>query len=461
MPQVDLLDCCEVSKCNEFIPIFQELNWDFQTYRQVSEIWFHTRSHTNLLIVMVDSSGPQAAWSVLCNTKVTIHLLILLDPQPEHYQTLLAQCQNVLVAPITRQDLLHQLSQLRNVPDAGRFQPAFSSAPVSGLTMIGESARFQQMLEELTQIAPYDQVPVLIKGETGTGKELVARGIHYESSRRDGPFVPVNCGALNDELFLSELFGHEKGAFTDAKQTHKGLLEQASDGTVFLDEVDSLSPKAQVALLRFLQEQEFRPLGSQKVKKADVRVISASNQDLYAFVQHGRFREDLYYRLDILDILLPPLRERKGDIELLSEYFLRQFGRQYQEPEKNLHPETIAWMLEYPWPGNVRELENYLHRVFILTQGNTIYVPQIKGRPFQVQILSGGEGGDAMKVGDFNEEKAKAIAHFEKQYIHRVLKASKGNVTLAAKQAGKERRAFGRLIKKYGINREMYLAGEL
>lgn len=336
------------------------------------------------------------------------------------------------------------------------------SSELLKLTIIGESRPMVRTRKLIKKVADY-RTPVLIKGETGTGKELVARGIHYSGDRSDAPFVPLNCGAFNDELFLSELFGHEKGAFTDAKREKIGLLEQADGGTLFLDEIDSLSFKAQVSLLRFMQENEYRPVGSERIKKADVRVVSATNKNLNTQIDQGTFREDLFYRLDVLSIEVPSLRSRGGDVEMLSDYFLEQFSIKYRTDKKKLHKDTLRWFREYSWPGNVRELENYLHRLFILVDDNIIRIPEVKGDPVLIDIsglVTGSDGETKLRpdeIGFFKEEKNRVIESFEREYVHNVLYHCGGNVSLAAKKAGKERRAFGKLIKKYGIDRQKYL----
>lgn len=326
------------------------------------------------------------------------------------------------------------------------------------LTIIGESPSVEALRQLILKVSEYE-APVLIKGETGTGKELVARGVHYCSDRGDSPFVPINCGAFNDELFLSELYGHEKGAFTDAKKAKAGLLEQAEGGTLFLDEIDSLSLKAQVSLLRFLQEKEYRAVGSETVRSANVRIVSASNKNLTALISEGKFREDLFYRLDVLGIDVPPLKERESDLNLLAEHFLLQYSRVYRLPEKQLHIDTLRWMYRYAWPGNVRELENYLHRIFILSDAKTIRVNGIKADPSpELENDTAEYDEDISSLGRFSDEKMRAIEVFERMYLHEMLKKCDGNVTLAAKKAGKERRSFGRLVKKYGIDREEYQA---
>ncbi len=326
---------------------------------------------------------------------------------------------------------------------------------VPGLSLIGRSEAFIQLVGLIHQVAQY-QAPVLLKGDTGTGKEVAARAVHYLGRRQDKPFIAVNCGAYNDDLFVSELFGFEQGAFTDAKKRRTGLVEQAEGGTLFLDEIDSLSPKSQVALLRFLQDREYRPLGSDKVKHADVRLITASNRPLKEWAQQGKFRDDLLFRLDILGLELPALKDRPDDIPLLANHFLDEFSRQYNKPEKYLHVDTLAWMMNYDWPGNIRELENYIHRVFLLSGTEEIRIEEAKGDPRVLTVARQSKpvaNEDAFILGSFSDEKTQAIERFERSYLKTAIKAAGGNIAKAARMAGKERRSFTRLIEKYGINK--------
>lgn len=337
---------------------------------------------------------------------------------------------------------------LKNSGYRGESQPL-----LPGVSLIGRSESFLHLLELIHQVAQY-QAPVLLKGETGTGKEVVARAIHYQGSRQDCPFVPINCGGYNDDLFVAELFGHERGAFTDAKQRRSGLVEQARGGTLFLDEIDSLSQKSQAALLRFMQDREYRPLGSSEIRRADVRLIAASNRPLESWAREGRFREDLLFRLDILGLELPNLRDRADDIPLLAEHFLDQFSRQYNKVEKYLHSDTLAWMMEYHWPGNIRELENYMHRLYLLCPTEEILVRNVKGDPPRDRVATRKKSRPAPGIAtlkSFSEEKSQVIEEFERRYLEQVLRATGGNIAQAARIAGKERRTFGRLVKKYGF----------
>ena len=318
------------------------------------------------------------------------------------------------------------------------------------LNLVGSSPPFLHVLKQVKKIARCD-APVLIEGETGTGKEMAARAIHYMSRRRDFPFIPVNCGAIPDNLLENELFGHEKGAYTDAKWAQRGLINQAERGTIFFDEVEAFSPKGQFVLLRFLDDQVFKPLGSEQSRQANVRILSASNTKLLDMVSKGEFRRDLLYRLDILSIEMPPLSQREGDIELLAGHFLNKYRLQYNRPDKYLDPEMIRWMKGHSWPGNVRELENMINREFFLADGPSIKMSQeiIPQKDRRKTILDRRQN---LFLGySFSEAKKKIIDQFEKKYLTWLITESDGNVTRAAKRAGKERRTLGKLLKKHNI----------
>jgi DNA-binding NtrC family response regulator len=287
---------------------------------------------------------------------------------------------------------------------------------------------------------------VLIEGETGTGKELVARAIHYASSRRDRPFVPVNCGALPDPLIENELFGHRRGAFTDARDDQMGLIALASGGTLFLDEIDSLTPKGQVALLRFLQDQRFRPLGGQREERAEVRIVVASNRCLERQVEAGTFRLDLLYRLKLMYLQLPPLRERHGDIPLLAEHFIGVASARFGKAPKMLDPATLAWFEHYTWPGNVRELEYIVYREFLLADGPNISISAPAS-------LSSGSAVHADSIVNYKHAKRLAMTEFEHRFLKRLIERANGNVSAAARISGTERRHLGRLLKKHQISK--------
>lgn len=325
------------------------------------------------------------------------------------------------------------------------------------LNFYGRSSAYVETMKMIQQVAN-TEATVFIKGETGTGKELAARSIHYLSNRKSAPFIPINCGAFNDDLILSELFGYEKGAFTGATKSKEGLLEIANNGTVFLDEIDSLSPKAQVAMLRYLQDNEIRPVGGHQIKKVNVRVVAASNQDIKQLIKQGDFREDLLYRLDVLTINLPPLSVREEDIQLLAQYFLAKVALENNAAKKVFSADVINAMQDYSWPGNVRELENFVTRAFLLTQEKVINNTKLlTGTP--VSFLSPRSKISLKKTysKSFNDEKQGLIKDFEREYLDQILYKTQGNISKAASLANKERRSFCRLMKKHGLERKHYL----
>jgi DNA-binding NtrC family response regulator len=319
--------------------------------------------------------------------------------------------------------------------------------------MIGDSEPFRTALRLIRKLATCDAA-VLIQGETGTGKELAAHAIHYLSRRRDRPFVAVNCGALPDSLVENELFGHARGAFTDAADTTQGLVADADGGTLFLDELEVLSTRAQVVLLRFLQDSVYRPLGARRSVQANLRVVGASNQDLRELVREGRFREDLLYRLRILTVRMPALRERAGDIPLLAQYFLEKFSAKYPGIERSISADMMQLLGSYRWPGNVRELENVIHRAVLASDGHEISCDDadLEVAPACPNPLLWA-GSHAEFTSSFSVAKARAIERFERAYVAWAMETCRGNVSEAARSSGKERRAFGRLVKKYGISR--------
>jgi two-component system, NtrC family, response regulator GlrR len=320
--------------------------------------------------------------------------------------------------------------------------------------MIGKSHALLDALRLVERIARCD-ASVLIEGETGTGKELAARAIHYGGDRHARPFIPVNCGAIPDALVENELFGHRRGAYTDASTEQNGLIAHAHQGTLFLDEVDALTPKAQVALLRFLQDLQYRPLGGVEAQSANVRIIAASNADLAKLTEQGAFRQDLLYRLKIMHVMMPPLRERHGDVLMLCTHFLNECTARFSNGEKSLHPETALWLDRYAWPGNVRELENLIYREYLLAESSVIRLTAPA-----VAETSRRNGEDRRHHGlsglDFNNAKAHVVAEFEQNFLAHLLATARGNVTKAAQLAGKERRAFGKLLKKHGIDKGRY-----
>lgn len=316
--------------------------------------------------------------------------------------------------------------------------------------LIGRSDVFLRAVELIGRMARFD-VPVLIQGETGTGKELAARAIHYHSARRQHPFVALNCGAVPETLIETELFGCERGAFTDARQARIGLVAAADGGTFFLDELDSLPLRAQVSLLRFLQDNTYRPVGSMREHRSDVRVLAAASPRLQSLLGAGTFRDDLAFRLNVLVLEMPPLRERRGDPQLLAEYFVERYVRHYGLRARTLAPASQEWAARYAWPGNVRELDNVIQRALLLSDG-----PQLDLLPHAGQVGVSLEYAHSIVGGptvlNFSDAKADALSAFERRYLHHLMTVAAGNVTHAARLAGKERRALGKLLKKHGID---------
>ncbi|MCA8923479.1 MAG: sigma 54-interacting transcriptional regulator [Planctomycetes bacterium] len=301
--------------------------------------------------------------------------------------------------------------------------------------LVGESEAMAAVFEQLEQAAGVD-VTVLIRGETGTGKELAARAIHASSRRKTAPLVCVNCAAIPEPLLESELFGHVKGAFTGATRDKIGVFEAASGGVLFLDEIGDLGPSVQVKLLRALQEREIRRLGSLKSVKIDVRIVSATHRDLAALVAAGQFREDLYYRIRVFELNLPPLRKRRGDLRLLAEHFLREFNAQHGRRVRTLSPEAWAALERYPWPGNVRELRNALEHAFVTVRGDVL----------ELGNLPGEVGGASPEVQPLEE------AHGEREQIVAALQQAGGKKALAASLLGISRVTLWKKLKRLGIN---------
>ncbi len=307
--------------------------------------------------------------------------------------------------------------------------------------LVGADPKFLEVLRLITLYAP-SETPVLILGETGTGKELCARALHHLGPRRHHPFVAVDCSALPDHLFENEVFGHSRGAYTDAASDQKGLIALAAQGTLFLDEIDTLSLAAQGKLLRFLQEKTYKPLGGDKFLRADVNVIAATNGDLDGAIRIGRFRADLFYRINVLQIRMPPLRERREDIALLARSFLASAAERCGQ-RRVFSPGALRKLTAYDWPGNVRELSNLVQRAAVLAEGGTVL-------PSHIVLPS--MSAPAEPGGTFRAERDRMIEIFERSYVQELLSRHDGNITHAAREAGQERRAFGKLAKKYRLS---------
>jgi two-component system response regulator GlrR len=318
--------------------------------------------------------------------------------------------------------------------------------------LLGSSPAFMQALAMLPKIAGYD-AGLLIMGETGTGKEVYARAVHAQSARAARPWVAVNCGAIPGELLESELFGHVRGAYTHAHAARAGLVREAEGGTLFLDEIDALPLAAQSKLLRFLQEREYRALGSDKVMRADLRVIAASNQDLPGLVERGAFRRDLLFRLSVLTVTLPALRERRDDIRELALHFMHYFGARAGREMRALAPQALKQLLAHAWPGNVRELRHVIERAVLMAKTSTV-------QPDELQLTTRTLPARAADESFFSA-KSRVVVAFEIDYIQHLLGACEGNISRAALVAGKNRRAFFELIRKHRINPALFRSPQL
>lgn len=319
--------------------------------------------------------------------------------------------------------------------------------------IIGKSRRMQDVFKLMKKVIPTDTT-VLILGETGTGKELIARAVHFNGPRQDKMFVAQNCGALPDTLLESELFGHVKGAFTGATADKKGLFELADGGTVFLDEVADTSPAMQQRLLRVLQEGEIHPLGSEKTIQVDVRVISAANRNLENAIRSGEFREDLYYRLNVFPLHLPPLRERREDIPLLAEFFLARFSKKMSKGNLRLTPETLTWLMTADFPGNVRQLENLMERAVTLADDSGPISPDLL--EMMPNALGGTQQQSSLPALDDTKSLKEIVEAMEIYYIEIALEEFRGNISRTAQKLGLSRLGLHKKIQRYEIDSAKY-----
>lgn len=317
-----------------------------------------------------------------------------------------------------------------------RFRPS---------NIVGNSKGMRIVYDLIAQVSGSDTT-VLVLGESGTGKELIAHAIHYNSLRSSRPLIKVNCGALPESVVESELFGHEKGAFTGAIATRKGRFELAHGGTIFLDEVGDLSPITQIRLLRVIQEKEFERVGGSQTIRADVRIVTATNRDLEDLVTDGKFRQDLYYRLNVFPIHIPPLRERKTDIPLLADFFVERYSRANHKSIRRISTPAIDMLMSYHWPGNVRELENCIERAVLLSREHVIHAHHLP------PTLQTAEASGTTHVGTLNA----TLENVERDLIHDALKASRGNRAKAARALGISERIMGLRVKHYGIDTRRY-----
>ena len=417
------------------------------------------RADLLLVVALADEGERTEVWfRSLRDTPVAMPVLAVLPERAgETLLRLTAElAADFVIAPARRDEIHQRVIRILGEPptEVGALQNRLIDE--MGLQhLVGRDPAFLRLIAQIPLVARSDR-PVLVTGETGTGKELCARAIHHLGKRRDFPFIPIDCGAVPDQLFENELFGHDRGAYTDAHREQRGLIAMAEGGTLFLDEIDSLSAPAQAKLLRFLQERTYRPLGGDRFVRANVNVIAATNRDLEALVGEQKFRADLFFRLSVLRLHMIPLRERRDDIPLLARHFLDSICAEDRVPRKVLAASALVELRRQAWPGNVRELHNVVQRAFVYAPGTHLLPVHIAS----AQTRSAGEADDlAARDGkacvSFRAARTRAIEGFERLYVIEMLKEHNGNITRAARGAGQDRRAFGRLVKRHGIDRRI------
>ena len=411
-----------------------------------------------LVVALADDGERTEVWfRSLRDTPVAMPVFAVL---PEHAgETLLRLAAELaadfVISPARRDEIHRRVDRILGEPptEVGALQNRLIEE-IGLKQLVGRDPAFLRVIAQIPLVARSDR-PVLVTGETGTGKELCARALHHLGKRRDFPFIPIDCGAVPDQLFENELFGHDRGAYTDAHREQRGLIAMAEGGTLFLDEIDALSPSAQAKLLRFLQERTYRPLGGDRFVHANVNVVAATNRDLEALVGEQKFRADLFFRLSVLRLHMIPLRERRDDIPLLARHFLESICAEDKVPRKVLAPSALVELSRQAWPGNVRELHNVVQRAFVYAPGAQVvpaHIASAQRGPAGPPDDYGRDGGACLS---FRAARAHAIEAFERQYVIEMLKEHKGNITQAARGAGQDRRAFGRLVKRHRIDRRM------
>lgn len=407
------------------------------------------RTKPDLLLLLLSDEAQASAESIfralLGGNRCPPILVVPCSEEPSGISLLYQLGASDYLVPPFRSAEVHPRIKRLLAYGCGQQNPVAALKERLGLKQfVGESPALMEQVQKIPQMARCN-ANVLITGETGTGKEVCARALHYLSRRADHPFVPLNCGAIPIDLLENELFGHEPGAFTSAHSQHNGVIHEANGGTLFLDEIDSLPLSAQVKLLRFLQDREYRPLGARKAAKADVRIIAASNGRMDELLSSGKLRQDLFYRLNILSLHLPPLRLRKEDIPLLARHFVAKYVTETDGKARGIAPASLHKLSCYDWPGNVRELENIIERAVVLSMTDVIY-----SREIDLPIFSEPD----VETESFNQLKARVIADFERTYLRTSLEKHRGNIGQAARAAQKNRRVFFQLMHKHHIQVE-------
>ena len=404
------------------------------------------------LLVAVAAPGCRASanfFQSLPRRPISRPILGIFPAGDENLRTASRMVDDFILAPVREDELRHRIHRIldHDIADGEeRTAHARLSREIGLKGLVGEHPSFARTLEQIPLVAR-SVCSVVITGETGTGKELCARAIHHLSPRRHQPFIPVDCAAFPEHLFENEMFGHARGAFTDAHRDQKGLVALASGGTLFLDEIDSLSIAAQSKLLRFIQERTYRPIGSTQTLRADVRILVATNKNLETLVREAKFRSDLFFRLNVVQLHLAPLRERRSDILLLAQHFLNA-SAENGAPRKVLSPAAAQKLMEHDWPGNVRELSNVIQRGVVFAPTSQIQATHIRNDAAIPDFESDPEPAN------FREARARTVEAFERAFIEDMLQQAGGNITRAARLAQKDRRVFGRLMKRHNVRRD-------
>lgn len=393
---------------------------------------------TEPLCLLVDTRIPEIEGVLKTVTQNGFHAPVMFFSSEESARVTLAAAKQLLANASSARDRISVLQEV-DKKDAIKL--------VGLEKIVGNSAAWLNVFKTVEKVADTDS-NVLICGESGTGKELIAHLIHENSHRSDHPFIAVDCSALPENLLESELFGFERGAFTDAYQMKHGIFEFADKGTLFLDEAGEMPLQVQTKLLRVLQERQFRRIGGKALIRVDVRIISATNKDLVAAMDEKLFRQDLFYRLNVISLTLPPLRERKEDIPLLANHYLSHFCEVLKKPLKSISQSAMVMMEQYPWPGNVRELKNVIERGAALADGETLNLEDL---PPQIRAMEPCGHETLNLTLSFEDAKNRMIDSFEKQYLHALLELCEGNVSLAARKAGVNRKTIHRLLKRLGL----------
>lgn len=426
-----------------------DASWNIVVDNSGSSLSTLTRRHQPDLVLMRVPPTQRRAHlsnieSQLRERSVPVFLLIP-GEQWDAYSRIIPHADDIVLLPLQRSELIARVSRWQLQKSSRDTKSAVDAIenPIALAGIIGDDTTFLRIKQQLPAIARA-RASVLITGETGTGKDLIAGAIHYLSDRASGPFISINCGALPIDLFESELFGHQRGAFTGAVTTTRGCFCEAHKGTLFLDEIDTIPIVGQVKLLRVLQTGSYRPLGNGSPQKADVRIVAATNANLADQVREGMFRADLFYRLSIIPIHLPALRDRIRDIPLLLNHFLKVYAREYQVPQIRFAADALQVLEHHDWQGNIRELENLVQRMMALSTSVEITAAMLPDSFNQWET-------SCRQPITLRDAKALAIERFERDFVSRLLGEHDGNISRAAQAVDTDRRAFGRLVKKHGL----------